>query len=129
MSGEADGRCDRHASELVIVSVCDEVNQSLTGHEGCRYESPPQPREQALTLARVLLGYTSEELDGGDAGAARSRAGGARSRSSRPPDRCKREDYDACSAHSRIGAGLRGPAARLNGEPAGGGPLERRDRK
>jgi hypothetical protein len=66
MSAEADAYSDRLAGELVIVSVTDEVNQSLTGHEGCRYESPPQPREQALTLARVLLGYTSEELDGGE---------------------------------------------------------------
>jgi hypothetical protein len=66
MSADVDGRSDRLASELVIVSVRDEVNQTLTGHEGCRYESPPQPREQALTLARVLLGYTSEELDGAE---------------------------------------------------------------
>jgi hypothetical protein len=65
MSVKADGHSDQLAGELVIVSVKDEVNQSLTGHEGCRYESPPQPREQALTLARVLLGYTSEKLDGG----------------------------------------------------------------
>ena len=50
--------------ELVVVRVEDEINQALTGHDGCRYESPPQPREQALTLARVLLGYTGEELNG-----------------------------------------------------------------
>jgi hypothetical protein len=66
MSADANGRGDRLASELVIVSVKDEVNQALTGHAGCRYESPPQPRERALTLTQVLLGYTSEELDGGE---------------------------------------------------------------
>ena len=52
--------------ELVVVRVEDKVNQSLTGHDGCRYESPPQPPEQALTLARVLLGYSREKLDVGD---------------------------------------------------------------
>jgi hypothetical protein len=66
VSADANGGNNRLASDLVIVFVKDEVNQALTGHDGCRYESPPQPREQALTLARVLLGYTGEELDGGE---------------------------------------------------------------
>jgi hypothetical protein len=52
--------------EVVVVRVEDEINQALTGHPGCRYESPAQPREQALTLARVLLGYTGEELNGAE---------------------------------------------------------------
>jgi hypothetical protein len=52
--------------ELVVVHVEDQINQALTGHDGCRYESPPQPREQALTLARALLGYTGEELNGAE---------------------------------------------------------------
>lgn len=51
-------------AQLVVLHVEDEINQALTGHEGCRYESPPQPRDEALTLARVLLGYTSCELNG-----------------------------------------------------------------
>lgn len=50
--------------ELVVVHVDDEINQSLTGHDGCTYDSPPQPRDRALILARVLLGYTGDELNG-----------------------------------------------------------------
>jgi hypothetical protein len=50
--------------ELVVLCVQDKVNQALTGHPGCQYESPPQARQQALTLAHVLLGYTGEELNG-----------------------------------------------------------------
>jgi hypothetical protein len=57
---------DRPADELVVVRVEDKINQTLAGHGGQSYESPPQPREQALTLAQVLLGYTSEKLDGED---------------------------------------------------------------
>jgi hypothetical protein len=49
--------------ELVVVRVGDEINQTLTGHAGQCYESPPQPRHQALALVRLLLGYTAEHLD------------------------------------------------------------------
>jgi hypothetical protein len=49
---------------MVIVRVADEVNQALTGHPGAQYESPPQPRGQALALVHVLLGYTDGQLDG-----------------------------------------------------------------
>ena len=59
---------DRGPSELrqalVVLYVQDEINQTLTGHVGSQYESPPQPRQDALTLARVLLGYTDAELNG-----------------------------------------------------------------
>ena len=61
-----DGKHGELGQELVVLYVQDEINQALTGHDGCRYESPPQPREQALTLARVLLGYTGEELNGAE---------------------------------------------------------------
>ena len=54
----------RPADELVVVRVEDEINHVLTGHGGQSYESPPQAREQALTLVQVLLGYTGEKLDG-----------------------------------------------------------------
>lgn len=54
------------SDELVIVWVRDVVNPALTAHEGCAYESPPQPREQALTLVRALLGYTGHQLDGSE---------------------------------------------------------------
>jgi hypothetical protein len=50
---------------VVVVQVRDVVEGALTGHEGCVYQSPPQVREQALTLVRVLLGYPSLELNGG----------------------------------------------------------------
>jgi hypothetical protein len=59
-----DGRYDELGQELVVLYVQDEINQALTGHGGSIYESPPQPREHALTLARVLLGYTDAELNG-----------------------------------------------------------------
>ena len=49
---------------LVVLRVEDEISQALTGHDGCSYQSPPQSRQQAITLARVLLGYTGEELNG-----------------------------------------------------------------
>ena len=61
-----NGNQEQLGGQLVIVRVEDEINQALTGHDGCRYESPPQPREQALTLARVLLGYTGEVLNGAE---------------------------------------------------------------
>jgi hypothetical protein len=60
-----DGKHGELGQELVVLYVQDEINQALTGHGGSLYESPPQPRQEALTLARVLLGYTDAELDGG----------------------------------------------------------------
>jgi hypothetical protein len=59
-----DGRHGELGQELVVLYVQDEINPVLTGHGGSQYESPPQPRQQALTLARVLLGYTGGELNG-----------------------------------------------------------------
>jgi hypothetical protein len=52
------------SDDMVVLRVDDEINEALTGHGGCQYQSPPQPRQQALTLARVLLGYGGEELNG-----------------------------------------------------------------
>jgi hypothetical protein len=51
---------------LVVIIVEDEINQALAGRSSCHYESPPQSREQALTLVRVLLGSTTDELDGAE---------------------------------------------------------------
>ena len=73
------------ADELVIVRVHDVISAALTAHEGCIYESPPQPRQQALTLARVLLGYTGEELNGDERWSC-AIAGGRRIVSLRPLD-------------------------------------------
>lgn len=61
---QANGVGAEPSELLVVLRVDDEINESLTGHAGHSYESPPQPREQALTLAQVLLGYTSGQLDG-----------------------------------------------------------------
>ncbi len=38
------------------VIVTDHALPELAGNAGVRYASAPQPREQALTLVRVLLG-------------------------------------------------------------------------
>ena len=65
-TGRANGEGNDFDRELVVVHVEDEISQALTARGGCRYESPPQPRAQALTLAQVLLGYTSESHDGGE---------------------------------------------------------------
>jgi hypothetical protein len=59
-----DGGPDELGQELVVLYFQDEINQALTGHGGSQYESPPQPRQHALTLAHVLLGYTDAELNG-----------------------------------------------------------------
>ena len=45
---------------LVVVSVTETVVPALTGRSGCRYTSPPQPREQAMTLVRLLLGHVCD---------------------------------------------------------------------
>ena len=34
-------------TELAVVSVTDEINDTLAGHDGCRYTSPPQPLKHA----------------------------------------------------------------------------------
>jgi hypothetical protein len=55
---------DVRTSELmVVVRIDDQINEALTGHAGNSYARPPQPREQALALVQVLLGYTNGQLD------------------------------------------------------------------
>jgi len=57
MSQQADDNGDAdELDRLVIVRVEDTVEPRLTEHEGGRYKSPPQTREQAMALARLLLG-------------------------------------------------------------------------
>jgi hypothetical protein len=53
-------------AELVVVHVDDVIDARLTGHEGGTYQSPPQPREQALALVQVLMGYTGQHLNGSE---------------------------------------------------------------
>jgi hypothetical protein len=43
-------------AELVVVHVRDAVNLTLAGRGDASYQSPPQAREEALNLVRLLLG-------------------------------------------------------------------------
>lgn len=49
---------------LAVVAVTETVVSALTGREGCRYTSPPQPREQAMTLVRLLVGGADVAANG-----------------------------------------------------------------
>ena len=42
--------------ELVVVHVRDAINPTLAGRGDASYQSPPQAREDALKLVRLLLG-------------------------------------------------------------------------
>lgn len=80
MMSHGDGRHDELGQELVVLYVQDEINKALTGHGGSLYESPPQPRQEALTLARVLLATPTQNSTATTSGRAQSRADGERSR-------------------------------------------------
>ena len=43
-------------AELVVVHVRDAINPTLAGRGDASYQSPPQGREDALNLVRLLLG-------------------------------------------------------------------------
>lgn len=67
MSAEAsrNGRSAPATETCVVVRVEDAIDPALTGRAGAVYESPPQPREQAIALARLLLlGHPVDALDG-----------------------------------------------------------------
>ena len=49
---------------MVVVRIADQVNQALTGHPGCRYESPPQDQHRALALVELLVGHAPGMIDG-----------------------------------------------------------------
>jgi hypothetical protein len=49
--------------QLAVLSVQDEINDTLAGHDGCRYVSPPQPLKHARTLACLLLGQPDPDSD------------------------------------------------------------------
>jgi hypothetical protein len=55
-----DGRVDTAPDRLVVVRVEEAIEPQLTPRGGTRYQSPPQTREQALTLVRLLLGWTED---------------------------------------------------------------------
>jgi hypothetical protein len=44
------------AEPLWVVHVDDHIDPRIAGHGGSRYVSPPQPREDAITLIAMLLG-------------------------------------------------------------------------
>jgi hypothetical protein len=44
----------------VVVRVEEAIEPRLTPRSGASYESPPQTREQALTLVRLLLGWAED---------------------------------------------------------------------
>jgi hypothetical protein len=46
-------------AELVVVDVRDAINPTLTGRGDASYRSPPQAREDALNLVRLLLGRSA----------------------------------------------------------------------
>ena len=43
-----------------VVQVQDTISAALAGHDGCTYHSPPQPRGEAMSLIRILLGRSEE---------------------------------------------------------------------
>ena len=43
-----------------VVQVEDTITAALAGHDGCTYQSPPQPRDEAMSLIRILLGRSEE---------------------------------------------------------------------
>ena len=50
--------------EPVVVRVRETITAALVGHEGLEYQSPPQPRAEALALVRLLLGGGGDPEDG-----------------------------------------------------------------
>lgn len=65
-NGDGNGRAAGAVEALVVVRVEEAIDPALAGREGAAYESPPQSREQALALVRLLLGCTGEPLTGGE---------------------------------------------------------------
>ncbi len=60
-----DPRADEFEGRLVVVRVEDAIEPKLAARAGASYESPPQPREQAMVLVALLLGHKGEALNGG----------------------------------------------------------------
>ncbi len=50
----------RPDAQPVVVQVQDTITSVLAGHDGCTYQSPPQPRAEAMSLIRILLGRSEE---------------------------------------------------------------------
>ena len=61
MTGRANGNGQAGEFErLVVVRVEDTIEPALTEQTGGRYESPPQTREQAMALVRMVLGRSPD---------------------------------------------------------------------
>ena len=58
-----NGRIAGSPQRLVVVRVEEVIEPKLTARTGAVYESPPHTREQALILARLLLGCTADVGD------------------------------------------------------------------
>ncbi len=65
-NAEGNGRPQEAVDWLVIVRVEEVIDLTLTGREGLAYESPPQSREQAMALVRLLLGCSGEPSNGAE---------------------------------------------------------------
>ncbi len=73
-----NGRVGDIRDRLVVVRVEDVIEPKLTARTGASYESPPQPREQAMTLVRLLLGCATSDPDREDGRWTAPIAGGRR---------------------------------------------------
>ncbi len=74
------------AHELVVVEIKDAVNLILAGRGDVSYQSPPQPRDEALMLVALLLGR-GEPLPADEARWTCPIAGGQRTVALRPAPR------------------------------------------
>ena len=62
-ASNGNGTGEPPAAELVVVHVTDTISTTLAGHDGVEYQSPPQPRAEALDLVRVLVGDDPSGLE------------------------------------------------------------------
>jgi hypothetical protein len=62
--GADPGGAGHEGDPLVVVTASESVAAVLAGREGLTYVSPPQRREQALTLVRLLTGCAEELANG-----------------------------------------------------------------
>ena len=58
----SNGSDEVPVAELVVVHVRDTINPTLAGRGDASYQSPPQPREDALNLVRLLLGRSEPPM-------------------------------------------------------------------